>query len=67
MQHGQLGRWGFAALVLSGCMLGPSEERLNCLQVCAKAKDDCMLPAQNAAEVQACDVRSQRCSVTCPQ
>ncbi len=59
-----------ASVVLSiavpGCALGPSEERINCLQQCAQRKDGCMLTAQNASAVQSCDVESQRCSATCP-
>jgi hypothetical protein len=52
--------------VALGCALGPSEERLNCLQACARQKDSCLLEATNAAAIQRCDLEGQRCSETCP-
>jgi hypothetical protein len=51
---------------LSGCQMGPSEERLDCLRGCGRAKDDCMLGASTAEHVQHCDARSQGCNEACP-
>jgi hypothetical protein len=60
----------FIAILLgsSGCVaLGPSEERLGCLNGCAREKDQCMLDAMTAPGIQACDARSGACSETCPE
>ena len=51
-----------------GCFaMGPSEERLGCLNGCAREKDQCMLDAMTAPAIQACDVRARTCSETCPE
>lgn len=52
--------------LVSSCVFGPSEERLNCLQRCAEAKDACILEAQSAPAIQSCDAQNQSCSATCP-
>jgi hypothetical protein len=51
--------------VMSACKLGPSEEELRCYQACARDKDACMLSASTPEQIQACDARSSRCSVSC--
>ena len=50
----------------AGCIPGPSDERLSCLNGCGRAKDDCVLRAMTAPAVQACDWRGKECSATCP-
>ncbi len=52
---------------LAACNVGPSEERLNCLNWCARAKDQCMLDAMSAEGIQACDVHARQCTEPCPQ
>jgi hypothetical protein len=54
-------------LTLGACAIGPSEERLSCLNGCAREKDSCMLNAMTPAGIQACDGRARACSVPCPQ
>ena len=54
-----------ALLAAWGC--GPSPERLACLDDCAAGKDDCILRAQGAQEIQACDAISQQCNFSCPE
>ena len=54
-------------LGLSACVIGPSEERLGCLNGCAHEKDSCMLNAMTADGIQACDARARACSAPCPQ
>jgi hypothetical protein len=54
------------ALPLTDCVVGPSEERVGCLQSCARGKDSCMLGATTAAGVQDCDARGSSCSKGCP-
>lgn len=46
--------------------MGPSQERLDCLNGCAREKDACMLEAHNAAYVRMCDIRARQCHVVCP-
>jgi hypothetical protein len=57
------------ALVVSACANeAPSNEghdRLGCLHACASRKDQCMLSAGNAYEIQICDAASRRCSKEC--
>jgi len=43
----------------------PSEQQLGCYRGCSAEKDACILEAMTAAQIQACDLRSQRCSATC--
>jgi hypothetical protein len=52
---------------LAGCNLGPSEERLGCLNGCAREKDQCMLNAMTPQGIVACDARAQQCTGPCPQ
>jgi hypothetical protein len=63
-------RGGFVLvlLALSGCFaLGPSEERLGCLNGCAREKDQCMLEAMTAPAIQVCDAHGRGCSGACPE
>lgn len=55
------------AMMLAGCNIGPSEERLNCLNGCAREKDQCMLSAMTPGGIRACDDRARRCTEPCPQ
>ncbi len=52
---------------LLGCYMGPSEERLGCLNGCAREKDQCMLNAMTPQGIQACDEAARQCSAPCPQ
>jgi hypothetical protein len=54
-------------ITLGACAIGPSEERLSCLNGCAREKDSCILNAMTPAGIQACDARARACSVPCPQ
>ncbi|HEY1536964.1 MAG TPA: hypothetical protein VGF76_23250 [Polyangiaceae bacterium] len=54
-------------VTLGACQMGPSEERLGCLNGCASAKDQCMLNAMTAQGIQACDFQARRCTEPCPQ
>ncbi len=68
----RVGRWVVGGLLgvllaLSACNLGPSEERLGCLNGCARQKDQCMLDAMTPQGIQACDLRASECSKPCPQ
>jgi len=56
-----------ALAALSACAIGPSEQRLNCLNGCAREKDSCVLNAMTPDGIQACDARARACSVPCPQ
>ena len=58
--------WIVLGASVLGCWLPPSEERLSCLNDCARKKDSCMLAASNAPAVQQCDWVGQRCSEVCP-
>jgi hypothetical protein len=59
---------GLAAVsALASCNLGPSEERLGCLNGCAREKDQCMLNAMTPQGIQACDAQAGLCSEPCPQ
>jgi hypothetical protein len=51
----------------AGCRFGPSEQRLDCLNGCAREKDSCMLGATTAEAIQACDENARICSLPCPQ
>jgi len=53
--------------LLASCNFGPSEERLGCLNGCAREKDQCMLNAMTAQGIQACDARARQCTEPCPQ
>jgi len=53
--------------LLLSCNFGPSEERLGCLNGCAREKDQCMLSAMTAQGIQACDANARACSEPCPQ
>jgi hypothetical protein len=57
---------GILALAFTDCLVGPSAERVGCLQSCARGKDSCMLGATTAAGVQDCDARGSSCSKGCP-
>jgi len=57
----------FTSITLGACAIGPSEERLSCLNGCAREKDSCILNAMTPAGIQACDARARTCSVPCPQ
>ena len=52
---------------VAACNLGPSEERLGCLNGCAREKDSCMLNATTAESIQACDENARLCALPCPQ
>jgi hypothetical protein len=56
-----------AVLLCSGCLFGPSRERVGCLQRCARYKDSCILQATTADAIQACDHQGAACSDACPQ
>jgi hypothetical protein len=57
----------WAWCMLGGCQMGPSEERLGCLQGCGRDKDSCMLAAMTPPHIQYCDARSAACNDSCPQ
>ncbi|MET0794143.1 MAG: hypothetical protein ABW061_21655 [Polyangiaceae bacterium] len=63
------GRWllGGVLIPLAACFVGPSEERLGCLNGCARQKDQCMLNAMTAQGIQACDWQARQCTEPCPQ
>ena len=52
---------------LAACNFGPSEQRLGCLNGCAREKDQCMLDALSSQGIQACDERAHSCTEPCPQ
>jgi hypothetical protein len=52
---------------LLGCNFGPSDERLGCLNGCAREKDQCMLNAMTPQGIRACDESARQCSEPCPQ
>jgi hypothetical protein len=52
------------AQLVTACF-GPTEAQLGCYQGCGSEKDACILAATNATQIQACDVRSSRCTATC--
>jgi hypothetical protein len=54
-----------AAFCLSTGCFGPSEEQLDCYRGCGTEKDACILAATTAAQIQACDSRSARCTASC--
>lgn len=56
-----------ALALLAACNVGPSEERLGCLNGCAREKDQCMLNAMTPQGIEACDVRARQCTEPCPQ
>ena len=56
-----------ALSALCSCALGPSEQRLGCLNGCAKEKDACVLNAMTPDGIEACDARARACSAPCPQ
>ncbi len=59
----------FALAALAACAGEEAEsgggDRLGCLHGCASRKDQCMLKAGNAYEIQICDAASRRCSKEC--
>jgi len=57
----------FPVWLCTGCVFGPSQERVDCLQSCARQKDSCILQASNAMAIQQCDSRGAWCSEQCPQ
>ncbi|MBN2528638.1 MAG: hypothetical protein JXR76_19770 [Deltaproteobacteria bacterium] len=61
--------WMMLFLACAGCgaMWGPSAERMNCLDLCADYKNDCMLNAQTANEITTCDTGNKQCVTQCPQ
>jgi hypothetical protein len=56
-----------ALSALAACAVGPSEQRLGCLNGCAHEKDSCVLNAMTPDGIQACDARARACSAPCPQ
>jgi hypothetical protein len=59
-------RWAWLLLfVVGGCKIGPSEEELRCFEACARDKDACMLSSSTGEQIQSCDARSSRCTVSC--
>jgi hypothetical protein len=56
---------GFAAVGVACCFVGPSPEKIACLQRCARQKDSCLLAASNATSIAVCDERSQACGDGC--
>jgi hypothetical protein len=52
---------------LAACNLGPSEQRLGCLNGCAREKDQCVLNAMTSQGIEACDVQGRTCTEPCPQ
>jgi hypothetical protein len=52
----------------AGCFatMGPSQERVACLNTCADDKDRCMLSARSADEIRWCDGNNTGCTRTCP-
>ena len=57
----------FCIWFCTGCVFGPSQERVDCLQSCARQKDGCILQASNAMAIEQCDSRGAWCSEQCPQ
>lgn len=60
--------WILFLVICSGCgaTMGPSQERLSCLDFCASAKNNCMLNAQTAAHINLCDAQNRQCVTECP-
>jgi hypothetical protein len=56
--------WCIASLGLGACY--PSPAHLHCLDECHAENDRCVLAAQDAASVQACDQAVQLCLARCP-
>jgi hypothetical protein len=62
------GAVGVVLFALAGCgPPGPSEERLGCLNGCAREKDECMLNAMTPPAIAWCDGRARACGGTCPE
>jgi len=57
----------FSVMTLAACNVGPSEERLGCLNGCAREKDQCMLNAMTPQGIRACDARASSCTEPCPR
>lgn len=53
----------------AGCFvaMGPSRERIACLNACADEKDGCMLSARTADEIRWCDGNNAGCTRMCPR
>ncbi len=71
---GSMGSWlgirsGLILCVVLGtsCIFGPSRQRVDCLQSCARYKDGCILESRTAADIQHCDEKAALCSEQCPQ
>ena len=58
---------GLLGASLGGCQMGPSEERLGCLNGCARGKDQCTLNAMTAQGIESCDYQARLCTEPCPQ
>jgi hypothetical protein len=43
----------------------PSDERVTCLQGCARQKDSCIIEATDAEGLHTCDRQSATCGATC--
>jgi len=56
-----------ALAALAACAVGPSEQRLGCLNGCAREKDQCVLSAMSARGIESCDQQARVCSEPCPQ
>lgn len=46
--------------------LGPSKERVECVQRCAVVNDGCLIGASNAGDIQACSENATACARECP-
>ena len=58
---------GLLLFAQPGCFVGPSEQRLGCLNGCAREKDQCILNAMTSQGIAACDAQARDCSRPCPQ
>ena len=57
----------FVIAASTGCRLGPSQQRIDCLQNCARYKDACILQSTTASAIQSCDTVAALCSQKCPE
>jgi hypothetical protein len=47
--------------------MGPSRQRVDCLDGCGTVKDRCLLDARTAEQIQSCDAQSSACNRQCPE
>jgi hypothetical protein len=52
-------------LIAASCRMGPSQQRVDCLDRCGTEKDRCLLEADTASEIQTCDAQSKSCNGSC--